>query len=163
MAIQADYALDDCFPPEHIIEYAEKSLRISKPPSTSCIFTCGKTDGRPPGGRRPSRCSNARERGGGCLLTEGIRKLPRNYPDRIVDATVIYNIFDQAPKAAVSDFAGHKASPLLRECRSTKVRLRGLSREIRVPGGDGVELFVRKILRRAWNGWTGPGSPCPRG
>ncbi len=100
---KADYALDDCFPPEHIIEYAEKSLKNLEVPIDLLQFHVWED-----GWARDHRWQDAvaRLKRQGKIKAVGV-SVNRWEPDNcletiqtgIVDCVqVIYNIFDQAPE-----------------------------------------------------------------
>ena len=99
------FTLDDCFPPDHIREYAEKSLANLGLPRIDLLQfhvwedawaarrALAAGDGRPEArGARPGR------RGQRQPLGAGQRRWRPSGPGQVDAVQVIYNIFDQAPQ-----------------------------------------------------------------
>ena len=83
---KADYALDDCFPPEHIIEYAEKSLKNLEVPIDLLQFHVWE-DGWARDHRWQDAVARLKRQGkikavGVSRQQVGARQLPRNDSDR---------------------------------------------------------------------------------
>lgn len=100
---KADYVLDDCFPPEHITEYAEKSLKNLEVPIDLLQFHVWED-----GWARDHRWQDAvaRLKRQGKIKAVGV-SVNRWEPDNCIESIqtglvdsvqVIYNIFDQAPE-----------------------------------------------------------------
>ena len=152
MAVATGFTLDDCFPPDHIREYAEKSLANLGLPRIDLLQFHVWEDAW----ARDDRWQRAMDdlKREGLIRAVGVsvnRWEPENVVETLrtgqVDAVqVIYNIFDQAPE-----------DELLPLCRELDVAVIA-----RVPFDEGTLTGPSRRTRNGPRATGGTPTSCPR-
>jgi aryl-alcohol dehydrogenase-like predicted oxidoreductase len=137
-----EYTLDDCFPPDHIREYAEKSLRNLEAPIDLLQFHVWND--RWAADRRWQEAVGLLRRQGkvNAVGVSVNRWEPENCLDTLrggcVDAVqVIYNIFDQAPEDALFPLCREQNIAVIARVPFDEGTLAGaVTRDTKFPAGD---------------------------